>query len=159
VQNDRRAEGEQFAIALQSLAQRAQAAVLAVPDGDHIVGPEEHHDLAGIDDLRRPVRLSVVVMHGLHNGEQHVVVLLQLWPLVRLHCILDSQSMQTEMAGDSGELTLAGLVESDPHEARAATKHVVVGLLPGRLARLAASVSVDRAVDDRDTTVDLRNPR
>jgi hypothetical protein len=91
VENHGRAELEQFRIALESLARRAQAAMLAVPDGDHIPGAEEDHHLAGLDDFGSAVRLRVVVVNRLDDGEEHVLVLLELWALVSLDGVLDSE--------------------------------------------------------------------
>jgi hypothetical protein len=65
--------------------------MLAVSDGDHVVGAEEDHDLARVDDFGGTVCLRVVVVNSLDDGEEHVVVLLELWALVRLNGILDCE--------------------------------------------------------------------
>ena len=61
VEHGGRAQAEQVALLLEAAAQLGQAAVLPVPDGDHVVGAEEDHHLAGVDDLAG--RGQLLVLH------------------------------------------------------------------------------------------------
>lgn len=69
----------------------------------------EDHQLIGAD--RVALRL---VDHGLDDGEQGVVVDLQLGALMCAEGVLHRQGVQPELAADEVELLLRGLVQSDP---------------------------------------------
>ena len=60
------------------------------------------------------------VVDGLEDGEQGVVVALQLGPLVGVDGVLDGQRVQPELLGDTGEFGLGRLVQPDPDEAAVA---------------------------------------
>lgn len=122
-----------------------------MPDGDDEVPAGEAHHLAGLDDLAARGELGVLdVVDGLEDGEESVVVPLQLRPLVGVDGVLDGERVEAELAGDTGEFLLGRLVQADPGEA------ALLAHLEHRLVRRAAgaglhapSVAVDRAVDDR----------
>ena len=78
--------------------------------------------LAELDLLR-----SVKVPGRLQNYEERVAVALDLGPLVRLDGVFDRQLVQSELAGDSGELLLGRLVEADPGQP-VRVAHSLVGL-------------------------------
>src|SRR4051794_10283383 len=148
VQDGGGAQAQQLALVLQPAPQLGQAAVVAVPHGDHIVLAEEDHDLAGVDDLAGGGEVLVLhVPRRLEHHEQVVVVALQLGPLVGLDGVLDRQGMQPVPLGDRVQLGLGRLVEPQPDEApgRAGLGEGVVG----GGARLPPAVHVPRAVDDR----------
>ncbi len=126
-----------------------------MPHGDHEVPPGEHHQLAGLHHLAGGRELVVLhVADGLEDGEQHVVVALDLGPLVRVHRVLDRERVQAEALGDPLELGLGRLVQPDPAERTGAVRQLLLGLDPaGGLARAAGlapalAVLVDRAVHD-----------
>ena len=99
------------------LAHAREAGVIAVPDGDHEVGPDEHHDLAGLDDLAGQRHgLVFDVVDRLEHQEQGVVVAFQLRPLVGVHGVLDGQRVQAENLGHRLHLVLVGFVQADPDE-------------------------------------------
>lgn len=121
-----------------------------MPDGDEEVPAGEAHDLAGLDDLAVGGEFVVLdVVDGLEDGEQGVVVALQLGPLVGLDGVLDGERVKPELPGDTGEFGLARLVQTDPHEPAVAAHlahrlvraQLLVGLHP-------PAVAVDGAVDD-----------
>ncbi len=150
VQHRRGALGQQLGVVLEAVPEGAQGALSAVPDGDEEVPSGEAHDLAGLDDLAVGVELVVLdVVDGLEDREQRVVVALQLGPLVGLDGVLHGQRVQPELAGDTGEFGLGGLVQADPHEAPVAA-HQAHRLVRGQrgLGLDAAAVPVDGAVDD-----------
>jgi hypothetical protein len=96
--------------------------VLAVPHGDHVVRPDEDHDLAGVDDLAG--RGQPVVLHvpgGGQHHEQDVVVALELGPLVGVDGVLDGQRVQPVVLGDGAQLVLGRRVEPEPDEAAPVT--------------------------------------
>ena len=103
VQHRGGALGEQLAcLAPSAVPQRAQRTVAAVPDGDGEVGSGEHHQLAGVHHLAAGGELVVLdVADGLEDGEQDVVVRLDLGALVRVHRVLDGQRVQPERCGDA----------------------------------------------------------
>ncbi len=101
VQHDRRTEVEQVRVALETPPHGLQPAVLAVPHGDDEVRAEEDHHLAGLDDLRGAAGQRLVVVHGLHHGEQGVLVVLELRSLVCVHRVLDGQRVQPEPLGQT----------------------------------------------------------
>ena len=71
-------------ISLGMLRDLAQHLTVAVPHGDHEVGPEEHGDLGYLDHF-----LVVHVAHRLENDEQDIAVRLQLGALMCLDRVLD----------------------------------------------------------------------
>lgn len=88
-----------------------------MPDGDDEVGAGETHHLAGLHHLAGGGQFGVVdVVDGLEDGEEGVVVALQLRPLVRVHRVLHGQRVQSEGRGDPRELGLRRLVQADPGE-------------------------------------------
>ena len=138
-----------------------QLAVLTVPDRHHEVGADEHHDLAGLDDLPGlGDRLVLDVVHRLEDHEQGLVVALQLRPLMGVHRILDGQLVQAEHVADGLHLVFVGFVKADPHERFPALGFEFVHLVQrsgmGVLARQPLAVDVDGAVDHgpRDGHVD-----
>lgn len=121
-----------------------------MPHGDEEVPAGEAHDLAGLDDLAVGGQLVVLhVVDGLEDGEEGVVVALQLRPLVRLDGVLDGQRVQPELARDTGEFGFRRLMQADPHEAPVAP-HLAHRLVRGErpVGRDAGAVAVDGAVDD-----------
>ena len=138
-----------------------QPAVLAVPDRHHEVGADEHHDLAGLDDLPGlGHRLVLDVVHRLEDHEQRLVVALQLGPLMGVHRVLDGQFVQAEHVADGLHLVFVGFVQADPHERVPALGFEFVHLVQrsgvGVLAGQPLAVDVDGAVDHgpRDGHVD-----
>jgi hypothetical protein len=117
----------------------------AVAHGDDEVLAREEVDLAGLDGV-----LGVDVPEGLEGEEQAVGVALELGSLVGLERVLDRQRVQPERLRHLTELTLAGLVETDPDEV------AVVGRLGPQLVELvgeavdlhALTLAVERTVDD-----------
>ena len=106
-----RTVGEDVGTLLQLLADVAEPAAFAVPDGDEEVVAREEHHLADVDDL-----LVVAVHDGLEDEEQGVAVLLELGTLVRLDRVLDRKLVQVELAAHGVELLLGRLDEADPDE-------------------------------------------
>ena len=154
VQDDGGPLGQLLGHRLQGLAERAERAVPAVPDGDHEVGAGEDHQLAGVHDVADGGELLVLdVAAGLEDGEQGAragarrVVPLQLGPLMGLDGVLDGERMQPEELGESGELGLVRLVQPDPDETAALLAHLPERLLRRGLSGLAHTVLVDHAVD------------
>ena len=144
---------QRCALLLQPVPQCCQTGVVAMAHRNDEIGPDEHHDLAGLDDLVGQVHRFVRhVVHGFEHQEQGVVVPLDLRPLMRVHRVLDYQRMQSVHLGHRLHVPFVGLVQTDPHE----------GLLPGRrqfphcgmsrrrgvAARDPLSVGVDGAVHD-----------
>ncbi|GAA3046489.1 hypothetical protein GCM10020000_28060 [Streptomyces olivoverticillatus] len=137
-----------WGVVLEVVAQRAQRALAAVPDGDDEVRAGEAHHLAGLHHLAGGGQFGVLdVVDGLEDGEERVVVALQLGPLVGVDSVLHGQRVQAELPGDARELLLRGLVQADPGEAALAadTPHGLGGadVVAGPLA-----VAVDGAVHD-----------
>ena len=149
VQHDRRPQREQLRIGLQPVPDPAELSVRTVPDRHHEVVPEEDHHLAGGGHLGRARRHRVVVVHGLDDREQQVLVLLELGPLVRVHRVLDGQWVQPEPLGYAGELFVGRLVQSDPDEAVPGALDLVDSVAPTVAVGFAVAVAVDGAVDDR----------
>ena len=93
VQHAGRAAVQQLGLVLEPLAHLGERAVPAVPYGHHEVGADEHHDLAGGDDLAGGGQLVVVeVGDGLEHHEQRVAVALDLGPLMGLDRVLDGRA-------------------------------------------------------------------
>ncbi len=89
--------------------------MLAVAHGDHEVGADEHHDLAGGDDLAGGGQLVVVeVGDGLEYDEEGVAVTLDLGALVGLDGVLDGEGVQPEDLGQPLDLGGLRLVQPDP---------------------------------------------
>lgn len=138
MQHGGRAERQLLGHGLQLLAQRAQRTVPAVPHRDHEVGAGEDHDLAGLHDLTGVGEPVVVdIADGLEDGEQRVVVVLQLRPLMGVDRVLDGERMEPEQLDNSGEFLLGRLMQPDPDKSPAgfpdpADRHIgrVVALLP-----------------------------
>ncbi len=150
VQNRRRPLGQLLRRRLQALADGAERAVAAVPDGDDEVIAGERHQLAGLHDLARRGELLVLhVAHGLEDGEQYVVVPLHLGALVRVHGVLDGERVQAEQLGEPGELLLRRFVQADPDEPVARLADPPQRLLDLGAAVLPGTVHVDHAVDHR----------
>ena len=128
--------------------------MIAVADGDHEVGPDEDHDLAGLDDLAgQRHRLVLDVVDRLEHQEQRVVVALELRSLVGVHRVLDGQRVQAENLCHRLHLVLVGLMKTDPDEGGLAAGFEFAGLGQGRrvgvLAGQPGAVDVDGAVDHR----------
>jgi hypothetical protein len=142
---------QQVGLGLQVGADGTEAGPGTVPDSDDEVLAEEHHHRAGLDHLGVLGQLGVLdVAGGTDHGEHHVVVPLDLGPLVHVRGVLDGQLVQVEDLGDLPQLDLAGLVQAEPDErvVRPAPGGVQrVGVVP--VAGLALAVDVQAAVDDR----------
>jgi hypothetical protein len=152
VQHGGRALGELPRVRLQTLAHRAERAVPPVPHGDDEVPADEHHDLAGVDDLAGRGQLRVLhVTDGLEHGEQRLPVPLDLRPLVRVHRVLDRQRVQVEQLGDVRELQLGRLVQPQPDEAVVGLADPVDRVHQIAPGLLADPVPVRHALDDRRT--------
>lgn len=88
-----------------------------MPDGDDEVGAGEAHHLAGLHHLAGGGQFGVLdVVDRLEDGEEGVVVPLQLRPLVRVDRVLHGEGVQPEGGGDPRELGLGRLVQADPRE-------------------------------------------
>lgn len=128
--------------------------MVAVPDGHDEVGPDEDHDLAGLDDLTGLRHRLVVDVHdGLEHQEQRVVVAFQLRPLMGVHRVFDGELVQPEHVGDGLHLAVVGLVQPDPDEGPDVGELEFPDLGQcggvGVLAWQARAVGVDAAVDHR----------
>ena len=138
--------------------------MVAVADGHDEVGPDEDHDLAGLDDLAGlGHRLVLDVVDGLEHQEQRVVVALQLGSLVGVHRVLDGEFVQAEHVGDGLHLVFVGFVQTDPDEGAVTPSRLEFADLGQRggvgvLAGQSLAVGVDAAVDHRpcDRHVDRR---
>ena len=112
--------------------------------GDDEVGADEQLDLSELDHL-----LGLGVARRLEHDEQHVVVDLELGPLVRRDRVLDRELVEQELAPHGAELVLGRLVEPDPGEG-------VLGPARVGMRRRADTPGapqaflVHRAVDDHD---------
>ena len=112
-----RSELEQLRLALQFGADRRQRSDFAMPDCDHVVRPDEHHQVAGLDDLAGLGELAVLdVAGGPHHQEGHPAVLLDLCPLAALRRVLDRELVQFEDRGDVSQVAERGLVQTEPDE-------------------------------------------
>jgi len=115
---------------------------------DDEVGPDEHHQVAGLDDLAVLGDLRVRhVPRGADHQEGTVAVRLELRPLAALDRVLDRERLELEDAGDLVQIGGRRFVQAEPDER-------VVALLRGRqglgvppLARLPDTVDVEAAVD------------
>jgi hypothetical protein len=131
-------------------AHPAQHVGLAVPDRHHEAPAEEDGQLGDVDDL-----VVVDVADRLEHHEQHVVVGLELGPLVRLDGVLDRQVRQPELVGYRGDVLGGGLLQPDPDEpARAAGD--LAGLAKWHPPWAAVPVLVHAAVTDDLVQVPLR---
>jgi len=104
-------------IGAQVGAQRAELHDGALPHGDDEVRAGEQADEAGADDLAgggEPLVLEV--LGGADDEEDHVVVALDLHPLLAVQDVLDGEGVQAEHLGDAGERRLGGLVQAEPDE-------------------------------------------
>lgn len=120
-----------------------------MPDGDHEIAAEEHHQFAGFHDLvRRGRRLVLDVADCFQHQEQRVVVAFQLGPLMCLQRVLDGQFVQAEGVRDALDLVGIGLVQTDPDETRVPLAHLAdrLGVRPAPGQPLA--VDIHRAIDD-----------
>ena len=127
--------------------------MVAVADGDDEVGSDEHHDLAGFNDLAGQCDgLMWHVVDGLEHQEQGVVVAFDLGPLVGMHGVFHRQRMQPEQIGDGIHLHVVGFVQTDPHECLLpGCFHVMdpgEGVFGGEGPRDPLSIQIDRAVYD-----------
>ena len=126
--------------------------MVAVADGHHEVGPDEHHDFAGLDDLAgQRHRLVLDVVDRLENQEQGVVVALEFGSLMGVHGIFDGQRVQIENFCDRLHLMVVRLMQTEPDEGGLAAGIEFAGLVEGGsvgvLARQPGAVDVDGAVD------------
>jgi hypothetical protein len=125
----------------------SKRARLTVSHDDDVVRPDEHLDLAELHGL-----LFLDIPGRLVDGEHHVVIDLELRPLMRLDRILDRQLVELELPPHRVELLLRRLVEPDPHEC-------VLGVARGgqlverQLAGPASPVLIQRAVDNHGPIV------
>lgn len=118
VQDGGRPLGQQLRVGFEVFAQGAEGAVAAVTDGDDEVGAGEDHDLTGVHHLTGRGQLRVLdIGDRLEDGEQDVVVLLDLGPLVSVDGVLDREGVQAEQFGDAREFLLGRFVQAQPDEA------------------------------------------
>ena len=128
----------------------ASGADVAVPDGDHEVRPDEHHEVAGLDDLAGLGQLGVLdVAGGADDQEGHLAVLLDLGALAALDGVLDRELVELEDGRDVLEVGRARLVQAEPDERVVARAGRGQRLGVVELARLALAVDIEAAVDDR----------
>ena len=121
-----------------------------MPDGHHEVGADEHHDLAGFDDLaRRRDGLVRYVDDRAQHQEHDVVVAFEFRALVCMDGILDHQLVESESCCDILHLTFVGSVHAHPDERVVATTNLGQRSAVRVLARQPHAVHVDRAVYDR----------
>ena len=100
---------QQVGLALQAAPHGGEVGGLAVADGDHEVGTDEHVDLAELDLLG-----LVEVARRAQHDEQRVAVALQLGPLVGDDGVLDGELVELELGGQRGDLVLFRPVQPDP---------------------------------------------
>src|SRR5690348_6053553 len=98
-------------------------------------------------------------MHGLDDGEQQIVVVVQLGALMGVNCVFDAEWVQGEPFSDTGELRLGRLIEADPGKSAALGLHRVDRRAPVRRPRLAQTIAVHGAVDNRRIDVAIRGDR
>ena len=98
VEDGARADAEQVRMRLEIQPDVVQRAGGAMTDRDHELRAHEHHDLADLHEL-----VAVDVARGLQHEEQRLSVHLQLGALMRVDGVLDSQRVQVEVLGDSGD--------------------------------------------------------
>ncbi len=136
---------------VELLADAGEPTVLTMADGDHEIGTDEDHDLAGFDDLASQRHGNVLdVVDRLEHQEQRVVVTLQLRSLMGVHGIFDRQRVQAEHVGDGLHLMFVGTVQADPGECLLARRlefvHLVQRRGVGVLAGQAGAFAVDGAI-------------
>jgi hypothetical protein len=121
-----------------------------VPHRDHEPRPDQHGDVAGVDDLRRRGQLVVLdVARGAQHEAGDVADRVDRGPVPRVDRLLDDQLVQAEDLADRPHGGPVGLVQPEPDEGAA-----LAASLPGRLGEMgplrpAAARGVDPAVDDR----------
>jgi hypothetical protein len=113
--------------------------------GDHVPRAGEHVDLAEMDLLA-----ILVVMGGLQDDEDVIVVILDLRPLVCLLRVLEGKFVEIEELGEQLQVPGLRLVDADPDEVAAPGGPAQLGgpLRGQRLLVLTHAVLVMGAVDD-----------
>jgi hypothetical protein len=126
---------------------------LSVANRDEEAVADEEEDLAEVD------RLVLCAPAGrLEHEEERIAVDLELRPLMRLDRVLDGELVQVELAPDRVELVLRGLEQAEPGEGPVAPAGLI-SILERQLSGSAATLFIDRAIDEHDATVLLTPAR
>ena len=142
VEDERRPVPEEVRLALGTAAHTEEVGLRAVAYREHDVRADEDVDLA---DQQLAVGAD---FHRMQDGEQFVVVLLDLRPLVAVPCVLDGEIVQAELRLHLGELVLRGVLQRHPDEAAGPGDELadVVDRAIGELAAVLVGDAVDQHV-------------
>jgi len=138
---------------VELLPDSTQHVTLAVADGHHERGADEHGDLGDLDDF-----FVVDVAHRLEHGEEDVAVELQLRALMRLDRVLHGQRRQRELPRDRLHLARGRLLQADPHEAGGRARRLA-RLRQREATRAATTILVERTVADDRLEIPVRHSR
>ena len=153
-----RTQFETFGILLELPANHREPGVVSMPNRDGEVGPDEHHDLAGLDDLTgQRHRFVRHVLHRLEDQEQDVVIAFDFGPLVGVHRVLHRQRMKAVDLSDRLHLFGVRFVQPDPHEGPQTTlfkfahlgQRSLVGVGTGQTLAVAVHGTVDHGLRHR----------
>ena len=149
VEDERRAVLEQMRLALGPGAHPEEALLGAVAAGEDEIRADEDGDLAQHEVVGR------ADLHHVQHGEQGVVVLLDLRPLVAVAGVLDRELVQAELLLHLRQLLGRGVLERDPDEA-AGLADVLADVVDRHVAELRA-VLVGHAVDEHGAALPRRD--
>jgi len=141
VEHEAGAVAQQLRLALAAFADLHESVRAAAADRHEVVGADEHIDLA---DAERQLVLRIGLQQ-VHDGEEGVVVLLHLGPLVPMPRVLDREGVETERALHLQKLFLRCVMQCYPHEA-IGQRQVVADAGHGNVGKLVA-VLINDAID------------
>ena len=141
---------QELRLALGAGAHAEEALLRPVARRKHEVLADEDVDLADDEVVGR------AELHGMQHGEQRVVVLLDLRPLVAVPRILDRQVVQAELLLHLRELFGRRVLQRHPDEA-AGLGQVVADVVDRAIGELGA-VLVGHAVDEHGAAPPVRKP-
>lgn len=133
---------EQVRLALRARAHAEEIRLRAIADREHEVRADEDVDLAHLE------LVAVGDLDRLQHGEDRVVVLLDLRPLVAVARVLDRQVVQAELLLHLGQLVGRRVLQRHPDETAGALEELadVVDRAVGQLG----AVFVGHAIDEQD---------
>jgi hypothetical protein len=87
------------------------------------------------------------VADRLEDGEQHVVIPLELGSVVRVHRVFDGELMKAKRIGDAGDLVIVRLVQTDPDERIVSSTDLLDGAFVTPTPWHASTFDVHRAIN------------